>query len=373
MFLLSLFRRLRVRCLREGLLPALVLLPCVAHADGVRSVHRNERGQIVVEAGSPVDHRLKVEKVISSPWTRGVTVPGQIETITSRSGILAPAAGRVLDVPVSPGDPVKKGQLLVRLLSGDAAQAISDERKAHSAAVLADQALLRIQGVLRAGGGAQKDLDAARDTARQAEVEELRAKARVVSLSADPVSGGEIRLLSPMDGVIGAVNVASGMNVTDPSQPLVTMQDLQTVRAVADVPEDYIRGVEMGQAVKIRLPAWPGVVRSGAIDGIEPELMPDTRALRVHVKLDNSDGRLRPGMFTTMTIQEPRPAVVEVPQSALLMNNDLMTVFVEVEPLVFERRPVKVVYDDDVLVRVAEGLTAGERVVTRGAVLLNDD
>ncbi len=62
-----------------------------------------------------------------------------------------------------------------------------------------------------------------------------------------------------------------------------------------------------------------------------------------------------------------------VPQSALLMNNDSTTVFVEVAPWTFERRIVELSYDEGVDARVLKGLKGGERVVVAGGVLLNDD
>jgi cobalt-zinc-cadmium efflux system membrane fusion protein len=63
---------------------------------------------------------------------------------------------------------------------------------------------------------------------------------------------------------------------------------------------------------------------------------------------------------------------VFVPESALLMNNDTTSVFVEVAPWTFERRAVELSYDDGGDTRVLKGLKSGDRVVVRGGVLLND-
>jgi cobalt-zinc-cadmium efflux system membrane fusion protein len=60
------------------------------------------------------------------------------------------------------------------------------------------------------------------------------------------------------------------------------------------------------------------------------------------------------------------------PPSALLMNNDSTTVFVEVAPWTFVRRTVELGHEDEDSVRIVSGLAAGDRIVVRGGVLLND-
>lgn len=91
------------------------------------------------------------------------------------------------------------------------------------------------------------------------------------------------------------------------------------------------------------------------------------------VACSNPDMALRPNMFANATIDVSQPPMIMVPKTALLMNNDKLTVFVEIAPRQFQRRPVDVSYDEGESVRVLSGLKAGERVVTRGAILLNDD
>jgi cobalt-zinc-cadmium efflux system membrane fusion protein len=81
---------------------------------------------------------------------------------------------------------------------------------------------------------------------------------------------------------------------------------------------------------------------------------------------------LKPNMFANASIDIPQPEQVFIPQSALLMNNDSITVFVEVSPWTFERRTVDISYDESDGTRVLKGLKQGDRVIVRGGVLLND-
>lgn len=98
----------------------------------------------------------------------------------------------------------------------------------------------------------------------------------------------------------------------------------------------------------------------------------DTRRTRVRTRVPNADGRLRPNMFATVKFAVTQPVQPVVPQSALVMNNDQVLVFVESSPWTFKPRVVLLGSEDGSQVRVRSGLNGGERVVVRGGVLLND-
>ena len=97
----------------------------------------------------------------------------------------------------------------------------------------------------------------------------------------------------------------------------------------------------------------------------------DTRRNKVRIAFDNPNGMFKLNMFATVRFFSPPSQRVVVPPSALMMVNDASNVFVEVAPWTFERRPVDPEADIDGGA-VVEGLTAGQRIVVRGGVLLND-
>jgi len=86
----------------------------------------------------------------------------------------------------------------------------------------------------------------------------------------------------------------------------------------------------------------------------------------------NPGGRLLPNMYATVKVNGRQNGGVIVPQSALLMNNDAVSVLVEVRPWVFQRRAVKIGDETEDDARVLSGLVPGDRVVVRGGVLLDD-
>ncbi|MFT9092363.1 MAG: efflux RND transporter periplasmic adaptor subunit [Gluconacetobacter sp.] len=361
------------RLLGGGLL-ACAILSGVATSAMASAMVRNDHGLLTVAADSPLAARLSVNSVTLASPSRTIPVPGEIRAEPSQSvSVMTPVAGAILSLPVTAGDRVTRGQVLAELASGDMALATTDAAKARAGLDYARRALLRAQGVASAGGAATRDVEAARSAWLQAQAEDDRATARLAALRAQPGQGGVIRLTTPIDGTVSAVNTAPGAFVTDPTAPLMTVTGTQQVWAVAAVPENLTNTVHTGQAVDITFPALPGRTTHGTIAAIEPVLHSDTRTLQARVVLANDDDTLKPGMFATVTILSPQPPRIMVPQSALLMNNDTVTVFVEVAPHAYRRRDIEIIYDDGDLCEVTSGLSAGDRVVTQGAVLLNDD
>jgi cobalt-zinc-cadmium efflux system membrane fusion protein len=77
-------------------------------------------------------------------------------------------------------------------------------------------------------------------------------------------------------------------------------------------------------------------------------------------------------MFVTIQFDVAQPSQVIIPNSAVVMTNDVTLVFVEIKPWQFEARSVELGSDEGERVRVRNGLKAGERIVVKGGVLLND-
>jgi len=99
----------------------------------------------------------------------------------------------------------------------------------------------------------------------------------------------------------------------------------------------------------------------------------DTRRTKVRIAFANSERRLKVGMFANAKFSAPMMERVVVPTSALLMSNDRTSIFVEVEPWVFERRDIETEFEEgDAAVIKGSSLKPGQRVIVRGGVVLND-
>ena len=334
-----------------------------------------DHGLLKVPENSPLRKELVVQPVQMRAAPHAMAFPANVEADPARTANVLPAlTGKVIELKVGLGDRVSRGQLLAVVDSGDMAQANADVVKARDALDLAKKALDRARGVKAAGGNAAKDLEAAQSGFNQAQAEYDRARTRLQSLngSSDAQTSRPMQVTAPISGYVTALSVAPDTYVNDPTAAMMTISNLDTVWITANVPEIDSGLIAKGQGVDATLSAYPDQVFHGSVSFVSPVLQSDTRRDLVRVTFANPDGRLKPNMFATANIDIPQPAQVFVPESALVMNNDSTTVFVEVSPWTFERRSVDLSYDDSEGTRVLKGLKAGDRVIVRGGVLLND-
>lgn len=355
----------------------LSLSACAQHAneDVTPPAVIEDHGVLRVPDGSPLRKALVVAPVQMRSAPHARTFPAIVEADPARTAnVVAPLAGRIAQLKVGLGDRVQRNQLLAVIDSGDMAQADADVAKATDALALARKGLDRARDVQQAGGNAVKDLESAQSNYAQAQAELDRARARVQSLDGAGDAHGVhgIRITAPVSGYVTALTIAPGTYANDTTTPLMTIADIDAVWITANVPEADVGGISQGAAVDASLSAYPGQVFHGRVGFVSQVLQPDTRRDMVRAVFDNADGRLKPNMFASASIAVPQPAQVFVPDEALLMNNDNTTVFVEVSPWAFERRTVELSYDETAGARVLKGLKAGDRVVVKGGVLLND-
>lgn len=365
------------------LLAALTLLPLTAcHVAGNAAnaepapmlVRQGER--INVPADSPLRARLSVAAVAASAAAHTVSLPAVVEADPAHSvNIVPPLTGRLLELKVKLGDSVKAGQLLAVIAAPDLAQAVADADKARDARTLAQHALQRAHGVNEAGANASKDLELAESNLAQADAEAARADSRLKTLGVNSGGGAHGRTLSltaPISGTVTALTSGAGAYLNDPTAALMTIASLDQVWITAYVPENMVAAVARGAAATATLPAYPGLALKGTVAFVGAALEADSHRNKARISYANADGKLKPNMYANVSLVLPQAEQVSVPASALLMNNDASTVFVEVAPWTYQRRSVELGAEDGDTVRVTAGLRAGERIVTRGGVLLND-
>jgi cobalt-zinc-cadmium efflux system membrane fusion protein len=348
--------------------------------DDTAPMFTSDNGLLTVPANSPLRSHLIVQTLGGGANQVGFQAPAAVEADPARvTNILTPLTGRVLAVKVALGERVRRGQALVIIASGDLDQAEADVAKAQDAFGVAKSALIRAQGVREAGGSADKDLEGAQSAYNQAQAELARARGRLVSLNG--AGGGHLNqlvLTAPQDGVVTALSVAAGAQISDPTATLMTVTNIQRVFVTANIPESDIGMVAVGADADISLTAYPGQVLHGKVSQVNAVVEPDTRRQKVRIAMANDNGRLLPNMyatvrFTNTAFASASPSTgVSAPQSALLMNNDSVSVLLEVRPWVFQRRAVRIGDEDANSAQVISGLKPGDRVVVSGGVLLND-
>jgi cobalt-zinc-cadmium efflux system membrane fusion protein len=169
------------------------------------------------------------------------------------------------------------------------------------------------------------------------------------------------------------VNLGSEVR-PDAANSLFVITDSKKLWALIDLPELYLDKVKVGQPVSVEVDAYPGEVFKGKIAVIAEVLDPVTRRIQVRAELDNSSHRLKPEMFARATpVADSRHNIPRIPNTALFSQGLHSFVFVELSPGVLQRRQVELSLQSHEFSYVKEGLHAGERLVTTGALLLNSE
>jgi cobalt-zinc-cadmium efflux system membrane fusion protein len=340
-----------------------------ASTDPVRQGSR-----VTIPEGSPLVGRLEVQPAQRSEVQRQVTAPASVEAEPQRQAkILPPLAGRVVDIKVRSGDSVKQGQELLDLDAPDFVAAHADYGRAKTALAQTERTLARQQDLADHGVIGQKDVDQARTERDSAQSDFSRARERLRSLGMDPdavTSGSPLIVRSPMSGRVLEVTAAPGEFHNDPNVPLMTVADLSSVWVTANVQEKDIASVRKGDVATASFAAYPDSTFQGRVLFVADVLDPDTRTAKVRIAFDNPDTRLKPAMFATVVLRTWTTSELTVPTSALVMEGDRTTVFVQVDARTFDQRPVTVGEQKDARTIVTGGLREGERVLVRNGSLL---
>jgi membrane fusion protein, heavy metal efflux system len=333
--------------------------------------------RLAVPPASPLRVKLGLAAVAERTIQRSLVLPAVVEADPARTvKVLPPVAGRVIELKVQLGGKVAAGEVLAVIESSDLAQAVSDLEKARSGLKLTKQTLDRLLNLEKTHAIAVKDREQAQSDYAQAQAEFERSQSRLqaIGVSADQ-KGDDPRLLSmkaPVAGSVIDLQMAPGAFLNDPTAPVMTIADLSTVWVTANVPEKDTSLVVKGQSVDVLFTAYPKEVFKGNVLFVSDVLDADTRRTKVRIAFANPDLRLKPNMFAKATFLAPEQTMPVVPTTALVFRNESDQVFVEVAPWVFEARAIEIAYQQGSEAIVASGLNAGERIVVKGGVLLND-
>lgn len=336
---------------------------------------RHEGDRLVVPADSPLRKTLKVDAASRETIAAPFNLPAVVEADPAKLvKVLTPLAGRIVSLNKQLGDEVKAGDVLFSIDSSDLAQATSDAAKARAALTMAQRNLDRQRELDKSEIAAKRDFEQAQSDYDQAASESARANARLAQLGArvgTQAGGHVLTVRSPISGRVVDLTAATGGYWNDTSASLMTVADLSHVFVTASAQEKDLSHVYVGQTATVSFDAYAEPV-SGKVRYVGAILDADTRTTKVRMVFDNPNGRFKPGMFAQATfLAQPHDGIV-VPTSAIVQSGFYTRTFVEVAPWQFEARVIKVGAQIGDKIEVTTGLKAGERVVVKEGVLLND-
>jgi cobalt-zinc-cadmium efflux system membrane fusion protein len=350
--------------------------PSVAPNPGKPSASKPSN-QLRFAANAPQLSFLKIKTVEAFPEPLVEPLNGRVaynDNHTAR--VFSPLAGRVVKIAAEVGGQIKKGDHLLVLDSPDFAIATADNVKANADLLRKQEVYERTKRLYQVKGIARKEVEAAAADWQQAQAESQRAKARMKNLNADlSALAGQFILRAPIDGIISERQVNAGSEVRpDAANPLFVITDPYHLWVQIDLPERQLDKIDLGDLVSVEVDAYPGEIFQGKVAVIGGVLDPFTRRIQVRCELDNPHLKLKPEMFARVTpIASERSKLPRVPNASIVTEGLFSFIFVEQSPGVLQRRRVTLSLQGSEYAYVKEGLQAGERVVTSGALLLNSE
>ena len=327
--------------------------------------------------------RVETGVVDYSGLQQDLSLAGKIAYGEDRySKISSPLQGRVVEVRAHLGDRVKAGDVLLVVDSPDIAQAYSEYVKEDSDLQYATRSHELAKDLYSNKALPLKDLKQAENELVKARAEFRRAKERLLSLRVQaeelnkPLDKQQItsrfEMKSPLTGIVVERMVTPGQSVGgDVNQVLFTVADLDMLQVVADVYERDLALVKEGQFAKVKVEAYPDVDFPATVAAVGDVVDPASRTIKLRAWVNNQDHRLKPEMFARLHIQVgDATRILVVPKESVLEADGKQFVFIVEEPNRYVKQEVKVSSFSPDHMRVVDGLTPGQRIVTKGAVLI---
>lgn len=309
---------------------------------------------------------VSATKATLTTWNPELTAVGSLKA-SNGVDVNAEVSGQILSIDFQSGDHVKQGDLLVQL--NDAVDQQTLQR---------DEAKLRFDQVdyerkellLKENAVARSAVDAAKAAF-------LQSQAAVAS---DKVMIEQKKIRAPFSGKIGIRQVNVGQYITT-GTAIVTLQALHPLFVDFSLPEQDLPNLYNGQAITVKVDAYPNQIFTGKITAINSAIDVNTRSIAVRATIPNEKEMLYPGLFADVSVMLPQQHnLIIVPQSAVTYSLYGDSIYViesktnntkEKPVLIAVQKYVKVGERRGNDVAISEGIKVGDEVVTSGQIKLH--
>jgi membrane fusion protein (multidrug efflux system) len=271
--------------------------------------------------------------------------------------ITAKMADRVVAIRFQEGQQVRAGEVLVEL---DSVEERADLAGAEAALADSRSQYNRSRELFQTRALSEAQLDQLQATLSTNEARVAAARSRL----------SDTIIVAPFSGRVGLRNVSLG-SLVNPGAAITTLDDLSVMKLDFSVPEVFLATLKQGQEVGARSSAYAGEVFRGRVGSIDTRVDPVTRAVAVRAIIDNRNGKLRPGMFMTVTLTRSEGQAMMLPEEAIVPEDNQHFVFlvqngraVKKAVEIGRRRPGEV--------EILGGLSVEDAVVVDGTVNVRD-
>ena len=344
---------------------------------------------------TPSGTAVEVTEVTQGAMSTEYSVNGKVAA-DNEVQVFPMLAGQVLTLSVSEGDKVSKGQTLLSVDTSTVTSTMSSLRESYNATKTAtdkaienaqisvQQAQLAVENteaLLEAGAAAEQDLTKAKQGLAQAQAGVAQARAQqAASLAQIQASMDQINkqaslgtVTAPCAGTVTTVNVVQG-GMASSAQPAVVIAEDSRVKIKASVSEDVFAGLHTGDSAGVQISVLSDEVKSAKILSLPAAANQQTNLYDVSVSVpDGSDPAI--GSFATVIFYtDRRENTLSVPTECVLTGNDNERYLFTVDEggTTAKRVTVETGLVGKTQTEITSGLTAGDRVVTKGQSYLSD-
>jgi membrane fusion protein, heavy metal efflux system len=322
---------------------------------------------------------IRVEELTMRIAGDVIRTTGTVEFNADRMArILTPVSGQVQELRLNVGDDVHRGDTLFVLSSREVASAIADHLASQKDLDFSEKTFAMTKDLFDHQAASRISLQQAEnDLAKaRAKVAQTAEMLRVLGFDESAIANSgallsRVPVRASISGTITERTITNGQFVGAESTPLLTIADLSTVWVQADVFERDLHRIAAGQKADVTTAAYPDDRFSAEVARIGTVVDAQTRTAKLRFVVANPGLRLKPGMFTTATLQVSggTPALT-VPAKAVFVENGRSYAYVQTGFAEFTRRAVETIPGGGDRVRITRGLSAGDHIVTDGVLLL---
>lgn len=316
-------------------------------------------------------NQIKVDTVEIKPVFNELNLIGKVTFDQEKVVRIYPlVSGNVVDVKVTLGSHVEKGQILAVIKSSEMAGAENDLVAARSNLAVAQKNYSAAVDMNKSGILSDKEFTTAQKELDKAKSEFERASTVISIYGNNPQHDYQVK--SPISGFVVEKFVNANMQIrSDNSANLFTISNLKNVWVLANVYESDIAGVKENENVEITTISYPDKKYTGKIDKIYNMLDPENKTMKVLIKLDNDDYKLKPEMFAKVMVHQVTDiTMLAIPSNAIIFDRNQYWVLVYNDKCDIQIRKIDKIAQNSSFTYVRSGIKPGEKVITNRQLLI---
>jgi cobalt-zinc-cadmium efflux system membrane fusion protein len=358
----------------------LLLISCLACENKNKKETKERPNQkvasdtILVPSGSNLLGKLMEIKALKGDYLPQFRVTGIVRVIPNQyAEIAAPFAGRVTKSYIQLGQLVRVGSPIFEIQSPSFFEAQKEYFDAKNAFRHSEQNLARQQDLYKNGVGVKKELEAAEIELeiRKTALHNAAAALKIFNINPEElVLGQPLVIRSPIAGEVVENKIVIGQYLKEDAPPIALIAELSKIWIGAQIKEKDLFLLQDLQEVEIEIPAFTNHLLKGKIFHVSELLDEATRSVQVIIECENTQRRLRPGMYVNVQFTLKSRQNIQIPAKAILQQQDQTYVFVKCGPNQYARRNVQLGPSNGEKVIIDSGIEEGEIVLSEGAVYL---